>query len=91
MKLINFNKIEAIIFDFDGVILDTEPLWFKAAFNTLEQLKYNFNKKIIYKETIGLESDKVFKLMANEKLDKKKLKKINYIYKNESKKFLKKN
>ena len=71
--------------------MDTEPLWFKAAFNTLEQLKYNFNKKIIYKETIGLESDKVFKLMANEKLDKKKLKKINYIYKNESKKFLKKN
>ena len=35
-------------------------------------------------------ADKVFKLMANEKLDKKKLKKINYIYKNESKKIFKK-
>ena len=90
MKLINLNEIEAIIFDFDGVIFDTEPLWFKAAFNTLEKLKYNFNKGIIYKETIGLESDKVFQLMVNEKLDKKKLKKINYIYKNEIKKIFKK-
>ena len=85
MKLINFNKIEAIIFDFDGVIFDTEPLWFKAAFNTLKILKYNFNRKIIYKETIGIESNKVFQLMLNEKLDIIKLKKINYVYNKELK------
>ena len=71
MKLINFKKIEAIIFDFDGVIFDTEPLWFKAAINTLKKLEYKFDKKITYKDTIGVTNDRVFELLLNKKIDKK--------------------
>tara|TARA_Y100001970_G_scaffold284933_1_gene403390 strand:- start:1193 stop:1846 length:654 start_codon:yes stop_codon:yes gene_type:complete len=91
MKLINFREIEAIIFDFDGVIFDTEPLWFKASINTLKKLKYKFDNKIIYQNTIGLESDRVFDLLLNTKIDKKNLKKINYLYNKESKKIFQRN
>ena len=86
MKLINFREIEAIIFDFDGVIFDTEPLWFKAAINTLKKLEYKFDKKIIYKDTIGVTNDRVFELLLNKKIDKKNLRKIYSAYNKESKK-----
>ena len=43
MKLKNINKLDAIIFDFDGVLFDTEPLWFKAAVSTLKKLDFKIN------------------------------------------------
>lgn len=90
MELKNINKLEAIIFDFDGVIFDTEPLWFKSSILTLKKLKLKINNKITYKNTIGVHSDRVFEMLLNEKLEVKKLKKINDVYKKESKKIFKK-
>ena len=53
------NKILAIIFDFDGVIVNSEPLWFKAAILSLDEMNIKYNKKITYKQTIGMISEKV--------------------------------
>ena len=83
MKLKNINKLEAIIFDFDGVLFDTEPLWFKASLNSLKKLKVIINKKITYKDTLGIHNDKVFELLVNEKLNNSSVKKINHIFKKE--------
>ena len=55
------NKILAIIFDFDGVIVNSEPLWFKAAILSLDELNIKYNKKITYKQTIGMVSENVWK------------------------------
>ena len=90
MKIPNLNEIDALVFDFDGVIFNTEPLWFKAAINTLKKLEYEFDKKIIYKDTIGVESNKVFEILLNKKIDIKNFAKINYVYNNESRKIFKK-
>ena len=81
MKLKNINKLEAIIFDFDGVLFDTEPLWFKAAVSTLKKLDFKINKQITYKDTIGVHNDKVFQLLVNEKLNNSSVKKINQVFK----------
>ena len=81
MKLKNINKLDAIIFDFDGVLFDTEPLWFKAAVNTLKKLDFKINKQITYKDTIGVHNDKVFQLLVNEKLNNSSVKKINQVFK----------
>ena len=48
MRSIKFQNIKAIIFDFDGVIFDTEPLWFAAAITSLKKLELKYNKKITY-------------------------------------------
>ena len=82
----NIKKLDAIIFDFDGVIFNTEPLWFKASIITLKKLNLKINNNITYKNTLGIQSNKVFEMLLNEKLNSKKLKKINYIYQKESKK-----
>ncbi len=89
MKIRNINKIDAIIFDFDGVIFDTEPLWFKASIITLKKLNKQFDNSVTFKNTIGVQSDKVFEMLLNKKLDSSELKKINKIYRNESKKIFK--
>ena len=85
MRSIKFKNIKAIIFDFDGVIFDTEPLWFAAAIKSLKKLELEYDKKITYKDTIGIASNIVFEKL----LDKKKYilqkKKINFIYENELK------
>lgn len=81
MKLKNINKLDAIIFDFDGVIFDTEPLWFKAAVQTLRKLNYKINNQITYKQTTGIHADKVFEMLMNEKLNNSKLKIINNVFK----------
>ena len=75
------QKLDAIIFDFDGVIFDTEPLWFKASIKTLKKLNLPFNKKITYKSTIGIHSDKVFEMLINKKLNLSTLNKINKVFK----------
>ena len=90
MKIPNLSEIDALVFDFDGVIFNTEPLWFKAAINTLKKLEYEFDKKIIYKDTIGVESNKVFEILLNKKIDIKNFTKINYVYNKESRKIFKK-
>ena len=89
LKLI--NNIEGILFDFDGVLFNTEPLWFQASINTLKKLNINYNKKIYYKDTIGVESNIVFQKLLNKKIYDNKIKQINKVYSREVKKiFLKK-
>ncbi len=75
----NNNTIKGILFDFDGVILDTEPLWFKAAINTLKYLKIPYNNKINYKDQIGVHANKVFKELAINKITKIQEKQIKII------------
>ena len=86
MRSLQLKNIKAIIFDFDGVIFDTEPLWFLSAISSLKKLKLEYNKKITYKDTIGVDSNIVFEKLLNNKknyiLNKKK---INFVYKNELK------
>ena len=85
MRSIKFKNIKAIIFDFDGVIFDTEPLWFNAAISSLKKLELEFDKKITYKDTIGIESNIVFEKLLDKKKYLLKKKKINIVYNNELK------
>ena len=75
----NKNIIKGILFDFDGVILDTEPLWFKAVINTLKYLKIPYNKKINYKDQIGVHSDIAIKRLFINKISKIQEKQINIV------------
>ena len=71
------NKILAIIFDFDGVIVNSEPLWFKAAILSLDEMNIKYNKKITYKQTIGMISEKVWKLLIKDKMSTSQKTKLN--------------
>ena len=71
------NKIKAILFDFDGVIFDTEPLWFKATINTLKYLKIPYNKKVNYKDQIGINFKAVLDQLLINKITKKQKNQIN--------------
>ena len=85
MRSIKFKDIEAIIFDFDGVIFDTEPLWFISAITALKKLKLEYNKIITYRDTIGIDSNIVFEKLLNKKNYSLQKKRINAVYKNELK------
>ena len=85
MRSIKFENIKAIIFDFDGVIFNTEPLWFAAAITSLNKLELKYDKKIGYKDTLGIESSIVFEKLLNKNEYILQKKKINLIYENELK------
>jgi len=76
----NKNKILAIIFDFDGVIVNSEPLWFKAAQLSLIEMNLKYDNKITYKKTIGMISENVWKILLKSNLDTNQKKKLNSIY-----------
>ncbi len=80
MNSLNKNKILAIIFDFDGVIVNSEPLWFKAAKLSLIEMNLKYNDKITYKNTIGMISENVWKILLKSDLDTNQKKKLNLIY-----------
>ena len=84
------NKIKAILFDFDGVIFDTEPLWFKATINTLKYLKIPYNKKINYKDQIGINFKAVLDQLLINKITKKQKNQINKRFNKEFKKIFSK-
>ena len=85
MKSLKFKNIKAIIFDFDGVIFDTEPLWFISAIASLKKLKLEYNKKMTYRDTIGIDSNIVFEKLLNKKSYLLQKKKIDVVYKKELK------
>ena len=85
MRVIKFQNIKAIIFDFDGVIFNTEPLWFISAITSLKKLKLKYNKNISYRDTIGIDSNIVFEKLLSKKIYIKEKKKINTIFKTELK------
>ena len=80
MNSLNKNKILAIIFDFDGVIVNSEPLWFKAAKLSLIEMNLKYDDKITYKNTIGMISENVWKILLKSELDTNQKKKLNLTY-----------
>ena len=52
------NNIEAVIFDMDGVLIDSEPLWKIAMQETFDAIGCNLTKKDFGK-TVGLRIDEV--------------------------------
>lgn len=57
--------IEAIIFDMDGIIIDSEPLWKKAIINVMKQVGFNFTIDMCNR-TKGMRVDEVIKYWKNE-------------------------
>jgi len=82
MKFFKDKKILAIVFDFDGVIVNSEPLWFKAATLSLDKLKFKYDKTITYKQTIGLISEQVWKMLLNQDLNIHEKRDLNRAYNN---------
>lgn len=52
------NKFEAVIFDMDGVLIDSEPLWKIALENVFQSLGSHLTKKD-FQKTVGLRIDEV--------------------------------
>lgn len=57
--------IEAIIFDMDGVIIDSEPLWKKAIINVMKQEGFDFTIEMCNR-TKGMRVDEVIKYWKTE-------------------------
>ena len=77
-------KIRGILFDFDGVIAESEQIWFGTALLTLKKMGIKYDKSIKQKYTIGIISEHLFqKLILEEDYN---LPKIMRNYKKELKK-----
>ena len=77
-------KIRGILFDFDGVIAESEQIWFGTALLTLKKMGIKYDKSIKQKSTIGIISEHLFqKLILEEDYN---LPKIMRNYKKELKK-----
>ncbi len=48
------KKIKGILFDFDGVIAESEKIWFGTAILTLKKMGLNYDKSVKQKSTIGI-------------------------------------
>jgi HAD superfamily hydrolase (TIGR01509 family) len=78
------RKIRGILFDFDGVIAESEQIWFGTALLTLKKMGIKYDKSIKQKSTIGIISEHLFqKLILEEDYN---LPKIMRNYKKELKK-----
>ena len=51
-------KIKAVIFDMDGLIIDSEPLWRKAEIAAFKKIGYNFTEEMCI-QTMGMRIDEV--------------------------------
>lgn len=58
-------KFDAVIFDMDGVLIDSEPLWREAMINAFTKLGYPFTDEDC-KKTTGKRFDEVIKIWFNE-------------------------
>ena len=78
------KKIKGILFDFDGVIADSEKMWFDIAISTLKILGIPYDKTVKQKATIGIISEHLFQMLILE--PKYDLPKIMKVYKKQLKK-----
>ncbi len=62
--MINLNKYDAVIFDMDGVLVDSEPLWKIAMHNVFLSLGSDL-KKNDFQKTVGLRIDEVIYYWKN--------------------------
>ncbi|MDG2343224.1 MAG: hexitol phosphatase HxpB [Flavobacteriales bacterium] len=51
-------KIKAVIFDMDGLIIDSEPLWRKAEINAFKEIGFHFTDEMCA-STMGMRIDQV--------------------------------
>lgn len=62
--MIDFQQYEAVIFDMDGVLIDSEPLWKIAMEQTFREVGCNLTKKD-FQRTVGLRIDEVIAYWFN--------------------------
>ena len=61
------KEIKGILFDFDGVIAESEQIWFGTALVTLKKMGIKYDRSIKQKSTIGIISEHLFqKLILDE-------------------------
>lgn len=58
--MIDYSKIQAVIFDMDGVLIDSEPLWKIAMENSFAKVGCNLTRKD-FQKTVGLRIDEVIR------------------------------
>lgn len=59
-KIIDLSRFDAVIFDMDGVLIDSEPLWKIAMEDVFNGLGSRLNKKD-FEKTVGLRIDEVIR------------------------------
>src|SRR5690554_4141397 len=66
MKLnaIDIKDFDAVIFDMDGVLIDSEPLWKIAMEETFTEIGFNLQRKD-FEKTVGLRIDEVIAFWFN--------------------------
>lgn len=85
-------KIKAVIFDMDGVIVDSMPLLYKAWSELMkEEHGVKFSRKFFYEEISGRRAPEAIEYILKKKPDKKFLKDFNKIKAKYYKKHLRKN
>ncbi len=57
-KIIDLSRFEAVIFDMDGVLIDSEPLWKIAMQKVFDSIGCQLTKKD-FQQTVGLRIDEV--------------------------------
>ncbi|MBU0670674.1 HAD family phosphatase, partial [Patescibacteria group bacterium] len=74
----NQLKIKAVIFDMDGVIVDTMPLLYKAWSELMQdEFGIKFSRKFFYEEISGRRAPEAIEYILKEKPDKNFLKDFN--------------
>ncbi len=60
------KEIKGILFDFDGVIAESEQIWFGTALVTLKKMGIKYDRSIKQKSTIGIISEHLFQRLILE-------------------------
>ncbi len=60
------KEIKGILFDFDGVIAESEQIWFGTALVTLKKMGIKYDRSIKQKSTIGIISEHLFERLILE-------------------------
>lgn len=75
-------RVDAVVFDMDGLMFDTEKLWLDAVIKTNEEYGYDVSPELII-ECMGLRKDKIdikLKESMGETFDPVKFREINKIF-----------
>lgn len=70
----NLHPIQAAIFDMDGLLIDSEPLWLQAELDIFNHLGLNTTSRELLPNTLGLRIDQVVKLWHKPNLGRSRMK-----------------
>ena len=62
---LNYKMVKAVIFDMDGLLIDSEPLWREAEIKVFNSIGLEFNDKMC-RETMGMRIDEVVLFWHNQ-------------------------